>query len=125
MTSAAPFRRTLEAATDTGVIQRPPSSDYSTRYVAFADAAGGARAGGDSFTLAICRGDKDGVVYLDRLLEREPPFHPATTVAEFVEVLRSYRITHVTGDHFSGGWASFCVTTFNIGQVRGIRASFI
>jgi hypothetical protein len=96
----------LEAATDTGVIQRPPSLDYSTRYVAFADAAGGARAGGDSFTLAICRGGKDGMVYLDRLLEREPPFHPATTVAEFVEVLRSYRITHVTGDHFSGGWAA-------------------
>jgi hypothetical protein len=96
----------LEAATDTGVIQRPPSVDFSTRYVAFADAAGGARAGGDSFALAICRGGKDGVVYLDRLLEREPPFHPATTVAEFVEVLRSYRITHVTGDHFSGGWAA-------------------
>jgi hypothetical protein len=96
----------LEAATDTGVIQRPPSFDYSTRYFAFADAAGGARAGGDSFALAICRGAKDGVVYLDRLLEREPPFHPATTVAEFVEVLRSYRITHVTGDHFSGGWAA-------------------
>jgi hypothetical protein len=96
----------LEAATDTGVIQRPPSSNFSTRYFAFADAAGGARAGGDSFALAICRGDKDGVVYLDRLLEREPPFHPATTVAEFVEVLRSYRITQVTGDHFSGGWAS-------------------
>jgi hypothetical protein len=96
----------LEAATDTGVIQRPPSSDYSTRYVAFADAAGGARAGGDSFTLAICRGGKDGMVYLDRLLEREPPFHPATTVEEFVEVLRAYRITHVTGDHFSGGWAA-------------------
>ena len=55
----------LEAATDTGVIQRPPSLDYSTRYVAFADPAGGARAGGDSFALAICRGDKDGVVYLD------------------------------------------------------------
>jgi hypothetical protein len=96
----------LEAATDTGVIQRPPSLDFSTRYVAFADAAGGARAGGDSFTLGICRGGKDGVVHLDRLLEREPPFHPATTVAEFVEVLRSYRITHVTGDHFSGGWAA-------------------
>jgi hypothetical protein len=96
----------LEAATDTGVIQRPPSLDFSTRYVAFADAAGGARAGGDSFALAICRGGKDGVVYLDRLLEREPPFHPATTVAEFVEVLRSYRITQVTGDHFSGGWAA-------------------
>jgi hypothetical protein len=96
----------LEAATDTGVIQRPPTLDFSTRYVAFTDAAGGARAGGDSFALAICRGGKDGVVYLDRLLEREPPFHPATTVAEFVEVLRSYRITHVTGDHFSGGWAA-------------------
>src|SRR6516165_7094278 len=60
----------LETATDTGVIQRPPSLDYSTRYVAFADAAGGARPGGDSFALAICRGDKHGVVYLDRLLER-------------------------------------------------------
>jgi len=77
----------LEAATDTGVIQRPPSLDFSTRYVAFVDAAGGARAGGDSFALAICRGDKHGVVYLDRLLEREPPFDPASTVAEFVEVL--------------------------------------
>src|SRR5262249_19716801 len=116
-----------EAATDTGVIQRPPSLDYSTRYVAFADAAGGARAGGDSFALAICRGDQNGVVYLDRLLEREPPFHPATTVAEFVEMLGRIEshTSPVTISAAVGQPVSFCVTTLNIGQVRGIRASFI
>ncbi len=96
----------LEAATDRGVIQRPPISEYTTRFFAFVDAAGGAHAGSDSFAMAICRSGANGAVFLDRLVEKVPPFDPAMTVREFCEVLRSFRITVVQGDHFSGGFAA-------------------
>ena len=96
----------LDAATDKGIIQRPLISDYLTKYFCFVDAAGGAHAGSDSFAMAICRVGKDGMVYLDRLVERIPPFDPAVTVREFCQVLHSFRIMAVQGDHFSGGFAA-------------------
>jgi hypothetical protein len=96
----------LDAATDKRIIQRPPSSDYTTKYFGFIDAAGGAHAGSDSFALAICRAGKDGMVYLDRLVERTPPFDPMNTIKELCAVLRSFRIKSVHGDHFSSGFAA-------------------
>lgn len=96
----------LDAATDKGIMQRPPDNSYSTKYFAFVDAAGGAHAGSDSFAMAICRAAPNGMVYLDRLVEKVPPFDPAVTVREFCEVLRSFRIAAVRGDHFSGGFAA-------------------
>lgn len=66
-------------------------------YTAFVDASGG-RA--DSMTLAIVHAERDmGVV--DCLRERKPPFSPDSVVEEFVNVLRSYGISSVTGDRYA------------------------
>ena len=34
--------------------------------------------------------------------ERRPPFSPASVVEDFAAVLKSYRISKVTGDHYGG-----------------------
>ncbi|ACA15744.1 conserved hypothetical protein [Methylobacterium sp. 4-46] len=71
------------------------------RYHAFVDPAGGS--GKDSMTLAIAH-QADGIVVLDRVMERVPPFSPQAVVAEFAAVLKAYRITAVTGDRWGGEW---------------------
>ena len=38
--------------------------------------------------------------------ERKPPFSPAAVVAEFSGLLKSYRVTAVSGDRFAGGFAA-------------------
>jgi hypothetical protein len=62
--------------------------------MAFVDPSGGSA---DSMTLAI--GHKEGdVVVIDALRERKPPFSPDAVVDEFAALLKSYRITKVSGD---------------------------
>jgi hypothetical protein len=73
------------------------------RYRAFVDPAGGS--GLDSFTLAISHRDRDCAV-IDAVRERKPPFSPAAVVAEFSGLLKSYRVTAVSGDRFAGGFAA-------------------
>ena len=43
---------------------------------------------------------------LDLVREVRPPFNPSEVVAEFCEVLRSYRATRVHGDKYAGDWPS-------------------
>jgi hypothetical protein len=45
-------------------------------------------------------------VLLDLIREVKPPFNPESVVAEFVEVLRSYRIRDVAGDRYGGAWVA-------------------
>jgi hypothetical protein len=95
----------VEAATDFGVPVRAPLSGDVARYVAFCDAAGGT--GQDAFTLAVAHAehnDPKRMVVVDFIAERKPRFVPAQVVAEFAEVLRTYRITQVQGDKFAGGF---------------------
>ena len=92
-------RELLEAATDIGVLVRPPRTD--TAYFAFADPAGGER---DSFTLAIAHREKDGSVVLDLLYERHAPFNPSEVVAEIAALLKTYRCSHVVGDRYGQQW---------------------
>ena len=100
----------IDAATDWGVSERPPSPNSSVKYIAWADAAGGT--GKDSFALAIAHKEtKDRIAVLDLVRERKPRFVAAAVVAEFAEILRRYRITEIHGDAFGGGfhadaWAS-------------------
>ena len=70
-------------------------------YVAFTDPSGGSS---DSFTLAVAHLSllKDAV--LDTFIEKRPPFSPDGVVAEFAEILKSYRITSVVGDRYAGEW---------------------
>jgi hypothetical protein len=74
------------------------------RYHAFCDPAGGS--GIDSFTLAVAHRDADGNAVIDAVRERRPPFSPGDVIAELSRLLKSYRITQVTGDRFAGGFAS-------------------
>jgi hypothetical protein len=73
----------------------------SRRYHGFVDPSGGG--GGDSFTLAISHRDDDSVV-IDTVRERRPPFSPGDVITEFSRLLKSYRVSKVTGDRFAGGF---------------------
>jgi hypothetical protein len=55
-------------------------------------------------TLAIAHVEGRCVI-LDLVRERKPPFSPVAVVAEFAATLKSYRISTVRGDHYSGNWA--------------------
>jgi hypothetical protein len=55
-------------------------------------------------------GHREGeVIVLDALRERRPPFSPEDVVAEFSELLKSYRVSKITGGRvaartISQGW---------------------
>ena len=82
-----------------------PKSD-SMRYAAFVDPSGG---GADSFTLAIGHllkgaGTEESVAVIDCVREVRPPFSPEAVVKELAAVLKSYRVSRVTGDRYAGEW---------------------
>jgi Terminase large subunit, ATPase domain len=89
----------IEACIDRGVYERSPVP--GTTYFSFIDPAGGS--GQDAMTLAICHVQGERVV-LDCLRERKPPFNPSDVAAEFIDTLKSYRVTIVIGDRFAGEW---------------------
>jgi hypothetical protein len=92
-------REAVEACVSVGVRERQPMPGVT--YSAFADPSGGSA---DSMTLAIAH-QEENVVVLDALRERRPPFSPEDVVLEFAELLKTYRITEVQGDRYSGEWA--------------------
>ena len=57
----------------------------------------------DSITLAIAHKEGDMGV-LDCIREVKPPFSPEGVVAEFADLLKTYRITKVRGDRYAGEW---------------------
>lgn len=69
-------------------------------YVAFTDPSGGSQ---DSFTLGIAHREGNRAV-LDALREVRPPFSPDAVVKDFAELLRSYGLVTVVGDHYGGEW---------------------
>jgi hypothetical protein len=91
-------REAVEACVAAGVRERPPMSDVS--YSAFVDPSGGSA---DSMTLAIGH-RQDGLVMLDALRERKPPFSPESVVGEFAALLGPYRVSRITGDRYAGEW---------------------
>jgi hypothetical protein len=93
-------REIVNACISVGTYERPPLSSVS--YKAFLDFAGGS--GQDSMSLAI--GHKDGnSVVVDALREVRPPFSPEFAIAQFVSLLKSYRVYTVEGDNFGGEFA--------------------
>jgi len=69
-------------------------------YKAFTDPSGGRN---DSMTMAIGHTEK-GVVVVDRIEVRKPPFSPEQVTEEFCAVLKDYRCHEVVGDRFGGQW---------------------
>ena len=91
-------REAVEACVSPGVRERPPLS--SVTYYAFVDPSGGSS---DSMTLAVGHREED-VTVIDALRERRPPFSPEDVVLEFAALLKSYRVSTVTGDRYAGEW---------------------
>lgn len=91
-------REAVEACVSVDVQERSPIS--GVRYSAFVDPSGGSA---DSMTLAIGHW-QDDVVVIDAVRERRPPFNPEDVVLEFAAILKSYRISTVTGDRYAGEW---------------------
>jgi len=91
-------RELVEHAIDSGVRVRPPQP--GKRYVAFTDPSGG-RA--DAFTLGISHAEGDTIV-LDCLYERPSPHDPNVVVGELAHLLRTYRLSEVTGDRYAAEW---------------------
>jgi hypothetical protein len=90
-------REAIRACVDVGVRERAPTEGRS--YVAFCDPAGGS--GGDSMCMAIGHVEET-VAVIDCVRERRPPFSPESTVQEFADLCRSYRIGSLTGDRWGG-----------------------
>jgi len=93
----------VEAAVVRGRYELPRIAGVN--YRAFVDPSGGS--GKDAMTLSICHKEKatDRIVQ-DCLKVQKPPFNPKICVREFAKIVKSYGISTVTGDRYSGDWAA-------------------
>ena len=89
-------REAVEACVEWGCSERAPLD--GERYLSFVDVSGG---GADSFALAVGH-RQDDLALLDCLRETRPPLSPEGAIAEFADLLKSYRITRVIGDRYGG-----------------------
>ena len=71
-------------------------------------------------TLAIAH-LSDGLVVLDAVRERRPPFSPEAVVTEFAQLLAEYRVTTVIGDRYGGEWPRERFRQHGIGYVAAER----
>jgi hypothetical protein len=95
-------RQLLEAATDVGILVRPPRQEL--QYFAFADPSGGVH---DSFALGIShRDERNDNIVLDLLFERLAPLNPYETAGEIAALLKAYRCLEVVGDAYAAKWVS-------------------
>lgn len=72
-------------------------------YFAFCDPSGGR---GDAMTLSICHKEDSGKIVQDNLKGVHPPFNPQDCVKEFADTIKSYGLSNVEGDRYSGSWCS-------------------
>jgi hypothetical protein len=93
----------IAAAVDNGCFERPPASRFG--YSGFVDPSGGRR---DSFALGIAHRQGD-IALLDVAREWRAPLDPAVVTEECAAVLKSYGLTRVEGDSYSGEW---CASAF-------------
>ena len=80
--------------------QRAPIRTPDQSYEGFCDPSGGSA---DSMTLAIGHREGDNVI-IDALRERKPPFSPDDVVSEFSDLLKTYKVSKVSGDKYAGLW---------------------
>jgi hypothetical protein len=120
----ARFRSDLSAMYDPEIIDRAvnydrpmelPFRDAARPYSAFVDVAGGG--GKDSYAIAISHRE-GGKIIIDAIRSRAPKFNPEEVTAQYCDLLKSYRISQVTGDKFSGDWASNTFQKFGISYKR-------
>jgi hypothetical protein len=92
-------REAVEQCVARGVFERAPIENV--RYMAFVDPSGGSS---DSMTLAVGHRENKDVFVLDCVRERRSPFSPEAVVAEFVTMIKRYRVGMVRGDRYAGEW---------------------
>jgi hypothetical protein len=110
----AEFRRDIEnfatveavnACISRGTYERAPT--HGLTYHGFVDPSGGSQ---DSMTIAVGHYNySTKTVTVDALREIKPPFSPEAVIDEFATLLKSYRVSQITGDKYAGGW---CVEAF-------------
>jgi hypothetical protein len=88
----------VRACVIVGLQERPLALQH--RYVGFCDPSGGSS---DSMTMAIAHKEGNTTV-LDVIREVKPPFSPQAVVAEFADVLKTYKLSMVIGDRYAGEW---------------------
>ena len=91
-------REVIDSCTVLGRLELLPISGVT--YKSWCDPSGGSS---DSMTLAVAH-DERGVAVLDAVREVRPPFSPEAVVAEFARLLKTYRLSEVTGDRYAGEW---------------------
>jgi hypothetical protein len=94
----------LAAVIAPGRHELPPQA--GKQVFAFVDPSGGR---GDAMTLSGCFRDEPKIVQAF-IRTRRPPFNPDEVVREFSALLKTYGVSCVTGDRYSGEW---CVQSFS------------
>jgi hypothetical protein len=90
----------IEACVVPGRLELPRIAGVS--YFAFCDPSGGR---GDAMTMSVAFKEGEKIIQAAVRVKR-PPFDPGTCAKEFAEVLKSYGVSVVTGDRYSGSWCS-------------------
>jgi hypothetical protein len=72
----------------------------------------------DDATLGIAHRDKDGCLFLDRIVDQgqRPPFDPRKAVERFANVLKEYGLRSVVGDQYAGETFRADSTTMRTGR---------
>jgi hypothetical protein len=103
-------REAVEDCLSRGIKELPPFPGMAA--VGFVDPSGGSA---DSMTLGIAYMAEDGTAMLAAVREVVPPFSPDDVAKEFATLLKSYGITRVTGDAYSGEWCRERLAVHGIG----------
>ncbi len=90
----------LEAVIVPGRFEIPPQQ--GRQVFAFVDPSGGR---GDAMTLSGCFNDGAKIVQAFTRT-RKPPFNPEEAAREFADLLKTYGVSEVTGDRYSGEWCA-------------------
>ena len=106
-------RELIEAATDRGIVVRPPARGI--RYYGFADPSGGVN---DSYCAAVAHAEGESVI-LDSLVEIRAPLNPAEATATISEMFKQYHLSEVHGDRYSAG---FVVDAFSKCGIKYIHS---
>lgn len=75
--------------------------DPDVKYLAFIDSAGGARATGDAYALAIGHREPTGRVVVDYIEQTRPPFDVVEVTKKYAEIVRRFGCWFVTADNFA------------------------
>jgi hypothetical protein len=107
----------VQACIKKGVFERPPQRCH--RYFAAYDPSGGVN---DSAALAI--GHKEGdTCILDLVREAPSPHDPEAVLAEFADIMRSYRCKRWISDRFGGEWVKSSARRNGIATVEADRSA--